>query len=57
MQANVNKLKAELRDAGDVDIFLTNEWPEGVQSGVIPALQPKGLNEEGEPQHLIAIVT
>ena len=41
VQADVDLLRMELRNAGDVDIFLTNDWPEGVQSGIAPPQQPK----------------
>lgn len=48
VQGDIDFLKTELRNAGDVDIFLTNDWPEGVQSGIAPPQQPKVPTNAGE---------
>ncbi|KAK9863158.1 hypothetical protein WJX84_000744 [Apatococcus fuscideae] len=46
-KADVDVLRAKLGDAGDVDIFLTNDWPEGVQGGIAPGQQPKIPSSHG----------
>lgn len=48
LQADVNKLKLQLEGAaGDVDLLLTCEWPEGVLFATPPGSTPEGLNTSG----------
>ena len=51
VQADVQRLKAEVEaSSGDIDIFLTCEWPAGITSTLTPSSLPKGLSTTGQAQ-------
>ena len=53
LQADVKRLKMQLEDtAGDVDLLLTCEWPEGILLAMPPGSAPEGVNPSGTPSAL-----
>ena len=49
-------LKAQVEaSSGDIDIFLSCEWPAGITSTLIPSSLPKGLSTTGQAQTALSL--
>eukprot|EP00873_Tetraselmis_striata_P042256 jgi/Tetstr1/462520/TSEL_007509.t1 len=46
-EMDIAKLKLAADGAGDIDVFLTCQWPAGLLAGVPPPLRPKGMEGGG----------